>query len=265
MKKIFSMFVAAAAGFLAYAAEAQTYSFSFDNGPLHAATPFDQVPDIIPIGSAYPTAHFTSSGSTYSIQSANALGFTPVGFSGYCLYPDSVYASDVLISFNKSLASLSILYSPEEYATDTSCTMEVSAYSGNTLVGTNTATVAVPGTWPTGTLGYTNTMRAFDHVVIHYLWPPPTGGDWGPVFMADNLVVTLATPMPTNLDIVKLPNNQVMITWPSGWGALRVQSNSNLANTNGWISVTNTAVLADPVYNVVLPMTQDGMFYRLSL
>lgn len=260
------MLAVVAASFLVPDTRAQTYSFNFDNGSRYAATPFDLVPDTIPIGSAYPTAHFTSSGSTYSIQSANVLGFTPAGFSGYCLYPDSVFASDLLISFNKPLESFSILYSPEEYGTDSSCTMEISAYSGTTSVGTNTATIAnTTGTWPTGPLGYTNSLHTFDNVVIHYLRPPPTGGDWGPVFMADNMLVALASPMPTNMNIVVLTNSQVMITWPSSWGALQVQSNNDLTNTNGWTLVTNTPALTYPVYNVVLPMTQDRMFYRLVI
>jgi hypothetical protein len=35
-----------------------------------------------------------------------------------------------------------------------------------------------------------NSTQPFDNIVIHYDAPPPTGGDYGPIFMADNLVVT---------------------------------------------------------------------------
>jgi hypothetical protein len=34
--------------------------------------------------------------------------------------------------------------------------------------------------------------QGFDTVVVHYDAPPPTGGDWGPIFMADYMVVTIA-------------------------------------------------------------------------
>ena len=71
--------------------------------------------------------------------------------------------------------------------------MRVTAYMNGAFVGTNTAT-ANPGTWPTATLGFSS-AQAFNSVVVHYDAPPPTGGDWGPIFMADNMSVT-AVPAP---------------------------------------------------------------------
>jgi hypothetical protein len=54
----------------------------------------------------------------------------------------------------------------------------------------NTTTAPNPGTWPTGTLSF-NTALTFDSVVIHY--DSSNGAtDWGPIFMADNMNVTLA-------------------------------------------------------------------------
>jgi len=40
-----------------------------------------------------------------------------------------------------------------------------------------------------------------DSVVVRYDAPPPPGGDYGPVFMADNMIVTAAdtTPEPETL------------------------------------------------------------------
>src|SRR5206468_2634506 len=115
----------------------------------------------------------------------------------YCIYPNTIYLCDLLISFNPALAAISIMYAPEEYATDSSCTMRITAYLGATFVGTATYTIAEPGTWPTGTLSFSST-QPFDNVVIHYAAPPVTGGDYGPIFMADNLTVTVApTPVPT--------------------------------------------------------------------
>ena len=128
------------------------------------------------------------------------LGFTPEGFSGLCIFPSTIYESDLLVSFDTQLTSASILYAPEEYGTDSSCTMRMTAYLGTTYVGTNTHQIPNGGTWPSGTLSFSSTSP-FDNIVIHYDAPPPTGGDYGPIFMADNLVVTpgggTATPTPT--------------------------------------------------------------------
>jgi len=164
------------------AAQAQSVLFDFDSGPNHTSTPLTQIAGGI-------VAQFTDAGPGHSIQPADSLGFTPVGFSGLCLYPNSVFASDLLISFDTPLKALSILYAPEEYATDSSCTMRITGYMGSTFVGTNTFSNPNPGTWPTATLSFAS-AQPFDNVVIHYDQPPITGGDYGPIFMADNLVVT---------------------------------------------------------------------------
>jgi hypothetical protein len=154
-------------------AGATTVLFDFDGGPLHAPTPVTQMAGGI-------TAQFTATGSGYSIQEANVLGFTPAGFSGYVLYPNSVFASDLTITFDQALTDISLLYAPEEYATDSSATLRITAYAGATFVGTSTATASPPGTWPTGTLAFSS-VQPFDRVVVHYDAPPPTGGDWGPI------------------------------------------------------------------------------------
>jgi hypothetical protein len=172
-------------------AKAQSVLFDFDNAPLHSPLPLD-----LTVGGI--TAHFSANPGyyNYSIQRADVLGFTPVGFAGYCIYPSTIYLCDLLVSFSQPLTSASILYAPEEYATDSSCTMRITAYLGTSLVGTNTFSIDPPGTWPTGTLAIT-TVQPFDNVVIHYDAPPPTGGDYGPIFMADNLLVTVASATPT--------------------------------------------------------------------
>jgi PEP-CTERM motif len=189
-------------------AEAQSVLFDFDSAPLHAPLPLD-----LTVGGI--TAHFSSSSAlyNYSIQRpSDVIGFTPTGFSGYAISPSTVYASDLLISFGSTLLTdVSIMYAPEEYATDSSCTMRISAYLGNSFVGTNTFSIPTPGTWPTGTLSFTS-AQPFDNVVIHYDAPPVTGGDYGPIFMADNLAVTPA-PIPE-------PGTMVMLV--AGLGFLAV-------------------------------------------
>jgi hypothetical protein len=74
----------------------------------------------------------------------------------------------------------------------------MTAYLGANYVGTNTYQIPNPGTWPSGILSLSS-ISPFDNIVIHYDAPPPTGGDYGPIFMVDNLVVTPSgsTPTPT--------------------------------------------------------------------
>jgi hypothetical protein len=188
-----SLFVAVIAALSIHGAQAQSVTFDFDNAPQYAPLPLD-------ITAGGITGHF-SSGSpfyNYSIQAANVLGFTPPGFAGLCIYPSTIYPADLLVSFNTTLTAASILYAPEEYGTDSSCIMRMTAYLGMTYVGTNTHQIPHGGTWPSGTLSFSSTSP-FDNIVIHYDAPPPTGGDYGPIFMADNLIVTPSggTPTPT--------------------------------------------------------------------
>ncbi len=169
-----------AAGLIAGSAHAGTINFDFDNAPAYTSLPVD-------VAAGGVTAHLTATAQGFSIQNANVLGFTPVGFAGHSIYPNSVFAADLKIAFTTSLSDFSIQYAPEEYDCDSSATMRVTAYLGGVYVGTNTATTYA-GTWPTGTLAI-HTTSPFDNVVVHYDSPPPTGGDWGPIFMADNMVV----------------------------------------------------------------------------
>ena len=41
-------------------------------------------------------------------QRADVLGFTPQGFAGYCIYPNTIYLCDLLIAFNQPLTAASI-------------------------------------------------------------------------------------------------------------------------------------------------------------
>ncbi|MCA9286470.1 MAG: hypothetical protein KDA22_14695 [Phycisphaerales bacterium] len=165
-------------------AAARSVLFNFDNAP-----PFTPLPIDLTVGGI--TAHFTATGQGYSVHQANVLGFTPVGFSGLCLYPSAVSASDLLVSYSATLTDFSILYAVNEYNCDPSATMKVTAYMDGALVGFATM-VAQEGTWPTATLSF-NSAAGFNSVVVHYQSPPP-GCDWGPNFMVDNMNVT---PMPT--------------------------------------------------------------------
>ena len=178
-------------------ANATSVLFNFDNVPQYSS-----LPSSLTVGGI--TAQFSATGQGFSIQAANVLGFTPSGFSGNIIYPNSVFAADLLVSFDQALSSFSIMYSPEEYATDTSATMRVTAYMNGSLVGTNTAVINCNTqggacTWATGTLSFSS-VQAFNNVVVHYDKAPVTGGDYGPIFMADNMSVTVApVPLPASI------------------------------------------------------------------
>jgi hypothetical protein len=159
----------------------QPVLFDFDNTPIHFPLPIS-----LTVGGI--TAHFSGTGQGYSIQAANTMGFTPQGFGGNCIYPSSIYLSDLLIKFDQTLTDFSIMYSVQELACDTSATMRVTAYLNDILTGTNTMVARIPGTWPTDTLGC-SFPQGFDSVVVHYDSHPPACQDYGVIFMADNMLV----------------------------------------------------------------------------
>lgn len=165
-----------------FASAPHAATFDFDSGPVHTSLPLD-------LTAGGMTAHFSGG---YSIQPAGTLGLTPAGFSGLCLYPNSVFASDLLIGFPVTLIDFSILYAVDELGCDTSATMRVTAYRNGLAVGTNTTVAPVPGSYPTGTLSIA-VPGGFDSVVVH--WQSPGAGcqDYGPIFLADNVTVTRAT------------------------------------------------------------------------
>lgn len=163
-------------------ASAQPVLFDFDNAPLHSSLPLD-----LTVGGI--TAHLRATGQGFSIQDANVLGFTPPGFSGRVIYPNSINLADLLIRFDHTLTDFSIMYACQELACDDAATMRVTAYMNGSLVGTNTRTTSHPGTWPVDTLGC-SFPQGFDSVVVHYAAPPPTCTDYGTIFMADNMFVT---------------------------------------------------------------------------
>lgn len=161
---------------------AQAVLFDFNNAPLYASLPIDQTVSGI-------TAHLSATGQGYSIQNANVLGFTPPGFSGRIIYPNSIYLSDLRISFDQTLTDFSIMYACQELGCDDAATMRVTAYMNGTYVGFSTRTATFPGTWPVDTLKC-SFQQGFDSVVVHYLSPPPTCQDYGTIFIADNMRVT---------------------------------------------------------------------------
>lgn len=171
---------------LAAPASAQGILFDFNAAPLYTSLPID-------LTAGGVGAHLSATGQGYSIQNANAMGFTPVGFSGRCIYPNSVYLADLNVSFNRTLNAFSILYAAQELDCDCASTLKVTAYLNGSLVGFSTMTAVPGGIWPSATLSFSS-AAGFNSVTVHYQSPPPCGCDYGVIFLADNMQVT---PAPT--------------------------------------------------------------------
>lgn len=175
---------------------AQEILFDFDNAPIYTSLPIDLTVSGL-------TAHLSATGQGFSIQQANALGFTPQGFAGRIIYPNSIYLADLLVSFNQTITGFSIMYCCQELGCDDAATMRVTAYMNGNLVGTNTKTARYPGTWPVDTLKC-SFIQGFNSVVVHYDHRPPTCQDYGVIYLADNMRVTLIPINPFSLNLTTM-------------------------------------------------------------
>ncbi len=230
----------------------QTTLFDFENATLSSSLPLG-----LKVGGI--TALFTETGPGFSVQQADSLGPAPVGFSGKCLLPKGVSASDLLISFSQVLSDFSILYAPDELACDSSARMKVTALLSGVPVATNTTTATpVPTTWPSATLSV-SAPEGFNSVVVHYDAPPPTGGDYNPIFMVDNMRVTPRSP---TLRIQSTKTNSVVVAWPLGVNGFTLQQNPTIT-TPDWVSVTNAVKSVGSESQVTIATTEAAQFYRL--
>jgi hypothetical protein len=180
-----ALLVVCGVALLAGPAGAQSVLFDFDSTPQHTPLPLS-----LTVGGV--TANLSATGQGFAIQAANSVGFTPAGFAGNCIYPSSVFPSDLQVGFSRTILDISILFAPSELACDTTATMRITGYKGGVQVGTSTAQAPTPGTYPTGTLTL-SAAQGFDSVVIHYETAPAVC-DSAPVFLADNLTVTPQPP-----------------------------------------------------------------------
>jgi hypothetical protein len=89
------------------------------------------------------------------------------------------------------------MVAPQELSTDSTATMMVSAYLIGVMVGSNTSQGNPPYLWPSSTLSFSS-AGGVNSVVVQYYLPPPTGGDYGPKFVADNMIVTASVPEPSS-------------------------------------------------------------------
>lgn len=180
-------------------AHAASVLFDFNSGPLHAPLPLDLI-----VGGI--TAHFSATGQGFSIQDTQqAIGVLPTGFSGYGLVPSSIFSSDLIVSFPiQTITDFSIMVAPQELNTDSTATIRLTAFRNGVEVGTSTSMGSPPFLWPSSTLSF-GSAQGFNSVVIHYDSPPPTGGDFGSIFVADNMNViasSAAIPEPSALTLL---------------------------------------------------------------
>lgn len=175
----------------------QPVLFDFNSGPQYTPLPLN-----LTVGGI--TAHFSATGQGYSIQdTAQVIGLLPTGFSGLGIVPSSGSGADLLVSFPQEVVTnFSIMVAPQELMTNTTATLRVTAYMNGVFVGTNTSMGTEPFLWPSSTLSFSS-AQGFDSVVVHYDMPPPGGGDYGVIFVADNMFVT-ATVVPEPCSLVLL-------------------------------------------------------------
>lgn len=176
-------------------ANAGTALFDFDDPSLlHRPLPLSLTAGGI-------TADLEATGQGFSIQDTQqAIAVLPSGFSGQGLVPNGISASDLIVSFpQETVTGFSIMVAPQDLKTDSTATLRVTAFMNGVLVGTSTSTGSPPYFWPSSTLSFSS-PQGFNSVVVHYDSPPPTGGDFGTIFVADNMIVTAgAVPEPGGL------------------------------------------------------------------
>jgi len=172
----------------------------------------------------------------FNIYSGNAFGGQGVAFgedgavSEVNYFPDIASGDpmSVFVSYNGSLVNVSIV--------DTLDTNVVFTLSTNVnipaVLGTNTAYVGFTGA--DGGTASIQTITGFEFI------PLPS------------LTATLA-------------GANIVLSWPPGTGAYQLESNTNLANTNGWVNVPIPPVVANGRNQVTAPLSGAQQFYRLQL
>ncbi|HWB27226.1 MAG TPA: T9SS type A sorting domain-containing protein [Chitinophagaceae bacterium] len=240
---------------------AQSVLFDFDNAPQYTSLPISLTVNSI-------TAHFSATGQGFSIQDAGVLGFTPQGFSGRVIYPNSIYLADLLVKFDTPLTDFSIIYSCQELGCDDAATMRVTAYMNGSPVGTSTQVARNPGTWPTDTLKCSFT-QGFDSVVVHYDKKPPTCQDYGVIFMADNMRVTAKALLPVSLVYFtcEASKNTAILRWKAAEEINLAEYVVEYADNNGnFRDVVNIPPLGvNSNYSFVHHNVNNMGYYRLKM
>jgi len=241
----------------------QSILFDFDAAPVHVSLPIDLIAEGV-------TAHLSADPVyyNYSIQPANALGFTPAGFAGNCIYPNTIYKCDLLVSFDRALTDVFILYAPQELAIDTSCTMRITAYYGSKFVATNTHVLNPDGNtaWPSDVLSIT-AAEPFTRVVIHYDTPPPnTQENYGVIFVADNLLVTPWSAPYARIDslITTLAGHTLITGVTVPFGMVTITATQNLSQQFDYLASTIAGGDGSFQFEDIYAPLFNERFYRVT-
>jgi hypothetical protein len=135
-----------------------------------------------------------------------------------------------------------------------------------TMIGTTT-TNAQTGTWPSETLQFTS-AQSFNSVVIHYDKPPVTGGDYGPIFLADNMAVIPAPPTIVLADATMLANGAFQFSFsntPTTPFTVFGSTNLSLAIANWFLLGTATETSPGTYQFTDQPVAnRPNYFYRVQ-
>jgi hypothetical protein len=196
-------------GLLTLPAGAQSIVFDFENAQGGSGLPLS-----LTVGGLQADFSASGLGGFFVQQPQSAALPTPAGFSGYCLLPSSNDSADLHVAFSQPLTDFAILYSPQELACDASATMQLSAYLNGTLVGTSTtnATAQCTCTWASEWLRFSS-AQGFNSIVVHYVAPAAGCQDYGRIYMADNVTVTVAPPPIILSNVTKLANGALQFTF----------------------------------------------------
>jgi hypothetical protein len=162
-----------ALGLLAGGAARADSIYTFDTGvSLNQQTSFGIADNGI-------TASFTTNYGSYEVANSSTAAMA-APFSGNYLYDDGLNYASLIVNFSSAVTSVSL-----DFATETFSTVEIMAYSGVNLVGSNSASGSVPGGYyfPQGTLTYGGT--SFNQIVI--------SDSGSPAIAVDNIDVQLAS------------------------------------------------------------------------
>jgi hypothetical protein len=77
------------------------------------------------------------------------------------------------------------------------------------------------------------------------------------------VTLTVASTQSPAATIAATSTNTAVIAWPASVSGFTVQQNPDLSTTN-WVTVTNADNIANGQHQVVVPVTNAKMFYRLK-
>ena len=218
---------------------AQSVLFDFDTAPAHSPLPID-----LTVGGI--TAHFVRHRTGVLDPAGRHPGLHARRFRRQLHLPQQRVRGRPPDRLLETVTDFSILYAPRGTGL-----RFVGDEAGNRLHervvrGNETMIADPPGTWPTATLGFSS-ISGFNNVVVHYDQRPPTGGDWGPIFMADNMNVTSApfVPPPGDYDANGIVEPADYVVWQNAFGTNMSPGTGADGNGNGVVDAADYTVWRD--------------------